>query len=381
MKIIYHHRTLGDGAEGIHIEEMVNAFKELGHDVKVVSLIGSKTNVNSAKSKFWDVLKDCIPNIFYEIAEILYNCTGYYELNKSIKTFRPDFIYDRYTTYNASSILAAKKNKIPLVLEVNSPLAYERKHFGKLYFPATAMKFERWICSNSSITVVVSTPLRDYLVDLGVPKDKIVIMPNGVNLDKFDSTSNGEYIRRKYDIDDKLVIGFAGEFRPWHGLEMLLEVFAELDPSQNGLHLLLVGNGPSQITLEGQIKENNLGNFISLPGRIPHNKMKDLISTMDIAVSPKATFYASPMKILEYMAMSKPIIAPKMMNIKDLIDDNKEGILFEQENKEALKQALMRLVSNEGLRRELGVNARKKVETCYTWETNAKRVLALVSGF
>jgi glycosyltransferase involved in cell wall biosynthesis len=380
MKIIYHHRTLGDGAEGIHIEEMVNAFKNLGNKVKVVSLTGSKTNVQTARSQLWGIVKNCIPKVLYEAAEILYNCIGFYKLNRTINTFEPDFIYDRYTTYNASSILVAKKNGIPLVLEVNAPLAHERQIFGKLYFPKIAQRFERWICSNSDITVVVSTPLRDYLVNLGVPKNRMVIMPNGVNLDKFRLKPNRKYIRTKYNIDDKIVLGFVGEFRPWHGLEMLLQAFGEIDPSKNSLHLLLIGSGPSQISLEKQAKENDLDNYVTFTGRIPHNKMKDFISAMDITISPRTTFYASPMKILEYMAMSKPIVAPRMTNIEDLIEHNKDGILFEPENREELKSALLRLIHSEALRHELGFNARRKVELGYTWENNAKKILELISA-
>ena len=76
MYIIYHHRTLGDGAEGIHIEEMVNAFRSLGHEVKVVSPIGEKTNHPASPANTISAIKRCIPKVFFDLFEVFYNFIG-----------------------------------------------------------------------------------------------------------------------------------------------------------------------------------------------------------------------------------------------------------------------------------------------------------------
>ncbi len=144
MNILYHHRTLVDGAEGIHIKEMINAFEELGHKVEVVSPIGKTTNIKTRKTVILNKIKALIPSFFYEIMELGYNFYGYYILSKAVSSFNPDFIYDRYITYNASSVLVGKTLKIPVILEVNAPLALERtqERDERLYFKKIANYLE-----------------------------------------------------------------------------------------------------------------------------------------------------------------------------------------------------------------------------------------------
>ena len=99
---------------------------------------------------------------------------------------------------------------------------------------------------------------------------------------------------------------------------------------------------------------------------------------MLVAVSPRSVFYQSPMKIVEYMAMRKAVVAPDKGNIRDLIDgEAEEGLLIPEEDPEALQAALARLVGDGELRRRLGAAARQKVERKLNWVDNARRVLEM----
>ena len=380
MRIIYHHRTLGDGAEGIHIAEMVNAFREIGHEVKVISPIGVQTNVNTPKVAAFTRIKHLLPKFFYEIPEVAYNLYGYYLLQKAAVSFQPDFIYDRYITFNASSILVAKRYNIPVILEVNSPLAMERaqQKDEKLYLRRLAFNLERWICANSDKTVVVSTPLKDYLISVGVPESKVVVMPNGVNLRKFKPIEKNRKLMRDLIIhENDIVIGFVGILRPWHGIDLLLRAFYNVTKKRDAIHLLIVGEGPVRDEIEKQIKDYGLTEKVTITGRVSHNKIPAYIGLFDIAVSPRATFYASPMKILEYMAQAKVVVAPKMRNIEDIIVDGKDGILFEPDNTTSLQNAIIKFSHDPQLRLSLGKAARGKIEAYYKWEDNAQKVVEL----
>ena len=380
MRILYHHRTLGDGAEGIHIGEMVNAFRKLGHKVKIVSPIGDQTNVNTPKVAAFIRIKHLIPKFFYEIAEVAYNIYGYDLLRRAVNFFKPDFIYDRYITFNASSILAGKRYKIPVILEVNSPLAMERaqQKDEKLYLRRLAFNLERWICANSDKTVVVSTPLKDYLVSMGVPQSKVVVMPNGVNLRKFKPMEKNKKLMRELNIhENNIVIGFVGILRPWHGIDLLLKAFYNITKKIDNIYLLIVGEGPIRDEIEKQIRDYGLTEKVTITGRMPHGKVPDYISLFDIAVSPKATFYASPMKILEYMAQAKAVVAPKMRNIEDIILDEKDGILFEPDNAMSLQNTILKLSREPQLRLNLEKTAYSKIEGYYKWEDNAQKVIDL----
>ncbi len=380
MKILYHHRTLGDGAEGIHIKEMVSAFKSLGHEVKVVGPVGEVAeNKLSKKVSLLSHLKSRIPRLFYEILEVTYNVYGYLIMRKEILTEKPDFIYDRYMIFNASCVLIGRRYGIPVFLEVNAPLALERyeQPDERLYFKRLAFYLEKWICSNSSKTIVVSTPLKDYLVSIGVPAEKIVVMPNGVNPEKFKPKE--EKIKKLlkecgFDAND-IIVGFVGILRPWHGLELLLEAFNQAVKNEGNLKLLIVGDGPIRSNIEKRVSELNLSRNVYITGRVSHNDVAWYVNLFDIAVSPRATFYASPMKIPEYMALEKAVIAPNIDNIRDLLIDRKTGILFEPESEESLKRSVLALAKDRKFRKILGKNARNRILEHLNWKKNAERII------
>ncbi|HLP43263.1 MAG TPA: glycosyltransferase family 4 protein, partial [Fibrobacteria bacterium] len=171
--------------------------------------------------------------------------------------------------------------------------------------------------------------------------------------------------------------GFTGIMRPWHGIDMLLEAFRRLRadcavPS----HLLLVGDGPIRAEIEAGIRSAGLEGHVTITGRVSHLDIPAYVHAFDIAVSPKATFYASPMKILEYMAQGKPVVAPDMRNISDIIDDGVDGLLFRTNEAASLAEGLAKLAKDAELRLRIGAMARRKVEERLNWIQNAKTVLA-----
>jgi len=379
MKILYHHRTLGDGAEGIHIAEMVKAFRRLGHEVLVVSPIGEATNVNSKAQKRWSRVKNLLPVLVFELGEIAYNFHGYLSIARAARQFKPNFIYDRYISYNYSAVAVGQKYNIPVVLEVNSPYSYQKQTFDEtLHCRWLNRFFERKICRDVGFVIVVSTPLKKFLISIGVPDDQIVVMPNGADPAIFHPDNNGEMVREQYKLGKKIVIGFTGILRPWHGLDLLLKSFEEVSHSYEYVHLLIVGDGPIRQDLEKNITDRGLTKKVTITGRRPHDRIREFVAAMDIAVSPRTTFYASPMKILEYMAMGKAIVAPDMENIRDIITPEENGILFKPEESNDLTRCLGALVTRIDLRSKLGRNAREEIERKRTWLHNAESVIHFV---
>lgn len=378
MKILYHHRTLGDGAEGIHIQEMVTSLRELGHEVRVMSLIGEKTNAATQRTNFWRRVSGLMPATLYEVAEIMYNVVWSRQLLRAIRRFEPDLIYDRYNSYNAAALQAAKQSGVPILLEVNAPVTLERTVYErlKLKLPRLARHYERKICSGADCIFAVSTPLKDYLVrEFGIAPGKIVVLPNGANPKTFHPETSSDSIRKQLGFEGCLVLGFVGILRPWHGVDMLIDAFADLLKSHPDLRLLIVGDGPIQDEMETKSAQLGVRSFVKFTGRVPHARMAEYVAAMDVAVSPRATFYASPMKILEYMAMSKPVVAPDMPNIRDIIDDGRTGMLFEPESVLSLRNQMGMLIDNPPLRESIGIAARAKIEAQLNWKQNAERVV------
>ena len=178
MRILYHHRTQAEDAQGIHIEEMVKAFRDLGHEVEMVALVKKEaTDLGKKNGNFWKWLKDLTPSWGYELMSLGYNLYGYQKLSKKIRSKRPDLIYERYSLNTFCGIWASKRFRIPLILEVNAPLYYEQNNLGKLTFKRLARFSERWVCSNSKRTIVVSNVMKESLEKEGVPGEKMVVIP------------------------------------------------------------------------------------------------------------------------------------------------------------------------------------------------------------
>ena len=377
MRILYHHRTLGDGAEGIHIREMVKAFRSLGHEVRVMGPVGESTPDCSVKAGIFARIKRLLPTHLFELCEVAYTAYCFISISVEIWKFRPDFIYDRYITFNAGAVLAGLASRVPVCLEVNAPLALERSQETdeQLVFRKTAFLIERWVSAHASRTIVVSTPLKNYLEAVGVPAGKCLVMPNGVDPDHFyPRAKDGDLSDRLGIANDDFVVGFTGVLRPWHGLDLLVSAFAKLVKRGSKIFLLIVGDGPFLDPLERMIRDLGVERRVGITGRIPHDMVPTHVALFDVAVSPRATFYASPMKVMEYMALGKPVVVPHTANFLDFIDVGVSGLTFEKGNADSLENAIESLCKLPAICSELGLRGREKVENRLNWVWNAKEV-------
>lgn len=382
MKILYHHRTRAEDAQGIHVQEMVNAFRELGHEVEIAAIASEGKNQASESSEsLTSRFAAKVPPLVYELLEILYNFYGFWLLAKKVVSFRPHFIYERYSLYTVAGILVSKLFRIPLILEVNAPLAFEKKKFGKLAFPSLARTFERWICSHSYKTIVVSTPLKKLLQDIGVPQDHMVVIPNGINPHLFNLDIDGSVVQKRFGLDGKIVLGFVGWFRKWHGLEELLRAYVTHNMQEKNIHLLLVGDGPAYEGLESYARENGIiGTGVTFTGPVSRSEVPNYIAAFDLALQPDVTDYASPIKLFEYMAMGRGPIAPNKDNIKEIVGHDYKA-LFEAGNWDDMARTILEYAQTKQQAIELGKQAQNILyENQYLWLENARRSLGLLNS-
>jgi glycosyltransferase involved in cell wall biosynthesis len=380
MRILYHHRTRAEDAQGVHIQEMVNAFRELGHEVEVAAVI-SEDKGKTAKPRESLVSRTTakLPPLLYELLEILYNLYGFLLLARKVLNFRPHLIYERYALYNVAGILVSRLFRIPLILEVNAPLAYEKTKHGKLALPSLAEGFEKWICLNSYKTIVVSTPLKRLLYDIGVPMDHMVVIPNGINPHLFNPDISGESVRKRLGLDGKIILGFVGWFRKWHGLEELLRVYVDYGMQEKNIHLLLIGEGPASKKLEYYARNNDLiRTGVTFTGAVLREHIPTYIASFDLALQPDVTDYASPIKIFEYMSMGKGVIAPNKDNIREIVKSGYGG-LFRAGDWDDMARTILKYAQSKEKTRELGEQAKNILnEKKYFWLDNARKTLALL---
>lgn len=387
MKILYHHRTRATDAQGIHIEALCNAFRTLGHDVRMVAPLAARHKAPEPKAEDSNPSKYKNRNgsarqMMYEIAAIFYNIPAFFILMFNVILYRPDFIYERYSLFSMAGLCVARLRRIPFILEVNAPLSVEMKAYESLSFGCAAQAVEDWLCARATRTVVVSEVMKSIFVARGIPEENLVVMPNGVDRRLFDREQSGQYTRRKLGMGEgKFVVGFVGWVRPWHGVEGLVDAVATLKKKFPGICLLIVGDGPALDGIKARVTESGLQNDAIFTGPVSGEQVPELISMMDVAVQPDVTEYASPIKLFEYLAMGKAVIAVRKPNIEEVVTDGSEALLFDKGNIDQLAERLEWLYTDAELRKRLGEAGAQLIDKrSYTWTGNARKVLELVNG-
>ena len=378
MRIIYHHRTQLDDAQGIHVRAMVRAFRELGHDVDVVSWLGSSSNA-LPPAKRWRVHTNRLPRAIYEGLTLLYNVFGYYRLTRALRERRADLIYERYALNTFCGALASRRFGVPLLLEVNAPWPDQLPSLAPLLFaptrpPSRALGLLEQHAHDRGVAGIAATPDPG-----GSARGSVDSHAQRHRSRRLQSRRLGQEVRRRYGLDDGLVAGFVGWLRQWHGLADLIEAIRSSELLAQGLRLLIVGVGPAFHQLERRVRELGLENKIILTGAVPHEDVPAHVAALDIALQPRATGYACPMKLIEYMAMGRCIVAPDQPNVRELLSDGISARLFPPGDYRSLVSLVSELMGAPAERSSLGRNARRTVvERDLTWRANAIRALDLL---
>jgi glycosyltransferase involved in cell wall biosynthesis len=380
MRIVYHHRTRATDAQRIHILEIVKAFRALGNEVCIVSLVsteGVQDTGKESKEATWKRIARKVP-FAYEAIQLGYNLIGIPFLLWKVVRWKPRFIYERYSLFNFTGVVVAWLTRRVLILEVNSPFFLEQKADNDIRAARFAAWTELVICRAATKVIVVTHPLKRIMESLGVETDRLVVMTNGVNPVGMRSAADSGELRGKLGLSGRVVIGFVGWFKKWHGLEFLLEVFKESDLRESNVSLLLIGDGPAMTDLQSYVLLNGLEKEVVFTGALPHAEVSRYLDVIDIAVQPAANEYCCPMKILEYMSLGKPLVAPRQENIEELVRAGREAELFEPNDHIDLSNALRRMVHDPAMRLYMGRNAQEAIETRgFLWMNNAKRVIDL----
>jgi len=356
---------------------MIDAFRRAGHEVEEMGLTAEESISMGGESRFWKRLFDVLPSPLIELFEYAYSLPAAFWLWMKTLRRRPDFIYERYALGNFAGVLAARMSRLPVLLEVNSPLALEMRETGRLRFGWLARASERFILKWSTHVLVVSAALKKIYVDQGVAPERLVVIHNGIDPGQYENR-NGSVFRERYGLTGSVVIGFVGFFREWHQLHLVLSLL-DGQLSDPNIKLMLVGDGPVRQELEKVVEERKLGDRVVWTGILKRDQVPDALAATDIALQSAVTGYSSPLKLFEYMASGRAVVAPRLSNILEIIKEEETGLLFEPDNLDEMGAALSRLVSDDKLRERLGKAARRHIEEgAFTWDANAARVLGLI---
>lgn len=372
MKILYHHRIASKDGQYVHVEEMINALQAIGQEIIVVEPAQLTKKSFGASSGTVASLRENLPGFVHEFIEFCYSFFDLVKLVKAIVKHKPDVIYERYNIFFISGILAKKLFSLPLILEINAPLFLERNKNQSIQLKGLAHWSETYVWRNADFVLPVTSVLAEMVMDEGVKPERCRIIPNGINAENFSNTQ-GKQVRKALGIQDKLVLGFIGFVRTWHRLDRVLSVISQ--HKDKNWHLLLVGDGPARPRLEQQANELGISDYVSFVGVVDRNQVANYVDAFDIALQPDVVEYASPLKLFEYMALGKAILAPNRKNILEILTDEENALLFDPNNDAEFAEQLERLCLSVELRTDLGQGAVETIDNKKLyWIENAKKV-------
>lgn len=313
---------------------------------------------------------------------------------------RPAYIYERICLGNYAAARLSQELGIPYIVEYNgSEISMMRTFNGRgydhedIYLQAETVAFQQ-----ATVISVISEAVRDDVVKRGIDPRKILVNPNGADLDTYAPADNERRtaLRRELGFsEDHRVIAFTGTFGGWHGIEVLAEAIPEICKQAPEAHFLLIGDGHYKQLVDDRIRQHELESRVRCTGRIPQQEGARLLGAADIFVSPHnshmidSRFFGSPTKIFEYMAMGGGIVASDLEQIGEVLSPalridhlqagvpsitSERAILCEPGALDEFVAATLFLVRHADVAAALGRNARKAIESQYTWERHVERL-------
>lgn len=377
MRIIYHHRTRGEDAQGIHIQALQDAWRKIGHEVIEVGL-SRPTNGHAKSARAGEKHSEGrgpLGSLIYEGLSLGYNFYGASHLGRAIKQYNPALIYERYSLNLCAGAMTARRNRIPFVVEVNAPLVEEMAKESGLMGRSVARRMERLVLRSATKVVVVTDALRQHFAAQGIDTSHFQVIHNGVDPALFHPGVDAWPVRERYGLCDRCVIGFVGWVRQWHRLDLLLDAFAEL-PAREQYAILIVGDGPALPSLKERAQALGIAPLVHFAGAVKHEDIPAYVAAMDIAVLPSIPPYASPMKLFEYLAMGKAVVVPDQPNLREVVREGENGLFIPPDDNTGFVRAVTVLATNRELRLKLSRGAVETIERGgYYWTENARRVL------
>jgi len=284
-----------------------------------------------------------------------------------------DLVYERHALFSFSAMESARAAGVPALLEVNAPLVEEQARHRSLANRPLAEAAARRAWNAAHATLAVSSSLACWLQERVDAPERVHVVPNGVDLARFEFAGQPAPDRRP------VTVGFVGSLRPWHGLDTLADAFAAVHASEPNTQLHIVGDGPGREDLAARLDRLGVSEAAHFLGAVAPERVPAAVHAFDVAVAPYPPlddFYFSPLKLYEYMAAGRPVVASAIGQVCEVIEHERDGLLVPPGNAEAAAGAILRLVHDGSLRERLSLAASAKMRG-HDWLDVARRVLEL----
>ncbi len=362
-----------DAGHTVRAMAILNALEKLGNEVIVIEAAqeqkGSKAAVNTYRRLVKKLLPIPIAMRLRDAGRIAFGERYARRLLEKINVVQPDILLETHIAFSRSGKIASEQSGVPYVLDDVTPSWEEDQLYG-VGLKRRALRIHREVTKQARLLVTVNQTLYKHFLDEGHPKEKLVVVENGIAPEYFNEKADGHRRRKELGIGkSNLVIVFVGSFQPNHIVDLLLKAFAQLKRHTSN-RLLLVGQGRETAAAKATARELGLMNQVIFTGSVPYQDVSSYIAAADIAIIPATNQYNNSMKVYEYLALSKTVLAPDQPNITDIVTHGKDAFLFEQENIPSMTAALQKVIVDSFLRQKISLQASAGAKQ-HTWEKRA----------
>ncbi|MGI5283122.1 glycosyltransferase family 4 protein [Nonomuraea polychroma] len=295
-------------------------------------------------------------------------------LTRLCSEHRVELVYQRYALWSAAPLEAARRAGVPAVLEINAPLLQEQaEHRGGLYDAAAARDWTLRALAAADAPFAVSGPVARWAQRLDPRRRAIPVIGNGVDVARFTPPPFRGHVVEP-------VVAFAGSFKPWHGLDLLVDAVAAARAEGAPMRLLLIGDGPELAKTTARARDAGIP--VVATGRLSPEQVPGRLRGADLAAAPypAGDHYFSPLKVAEYLAAGLPTVASAIGDLPGLVADGVEALLVPPGDVAATGRALVRLATDPGLRARMAEAARRAAEQRLSWSAVVDETLALLTG-
>jgi len=275
--------------------------------------------------------------------------------------------------------------KLPLIVKVHDLLPdVTDPNISSRAYKKAMFRLNSTFLKRASFVLVPSTELINFAVEVyGVSEDKLVLFPNCVDVLKFNPDIRSDHLRRILGLEHRKVLLYVGRISRVRGLEYLIRAMPTIVKEEPDVRLLIIGEGPEKSNLIALSKRLGIDDFVMVMNEVSHNFMPKYIASADVAIGPLTasplTVGSVPIKVLEYMACEKPIVACRNGVSNDLITNGHNGMLISPENIGELSSMIIRLLEDVELAGHIGRNAREHVISFYDWGVIIERLENLLN--
>jgi glycosyltransferase involved in cell wall biosynthesis len=366
--------VFGHKGASVHVREFAAALAGAGHRVTIVTPRPGEGDRSGAPFEVHGVVPSHEPQANgprdRELAAMRLN-RRIVDLLVAMHRRDPiDLVYERHALFSAAGAGFTRLTGVPLVLEVNAPLLREQLTWRGLVLHEEARWIERCSFDAARLIVAVSTGTAAYVARRTGRPERIRVLPNGVDLSLYRSLP-------PKPPSDRFTVGFLGSLKPWHGIDVLCDAFRTLAAGDPRYHLHVVGDGPERTRIERAFLAEGCASTVTLTGAVDKRQVPAELVCMDVAVAPYPAlgdFYFSPLKLFDYMAAGRAIVASRIGQIGSILVDGWSGLLARPGDAGDLAEKIRTLRRSRDLAAFIGGNARAEAFRRHGWDPHVRTV-------